>query len=177
MKSPFTSAAIVLGTLALSACVSTPTDTATAQSASAALQARSGSHVAGTLTVSAMHDGVHVRGLVSGLKPNGVHAFHIHEKGDCSATDASSAGGHFNPTGQLHGRADHGDHHLGDQDNLQADSTGQAMIDAHFGGVSLGRAAANDVLGKAIVIHADPDDYASQPAGNAGKRIACGVIR
>lgn len=176
MKYSLTLAAAVLGVLALSGCAST-TATSSAPGASAALQARSDSQVAGTLSVTGMGDGVHVRGLVSGLKPNGVHAFHIHEKGDCSAPDAASAGGHFNPTSQPHGRADHGEHHLGDQDNLHADGKGQVVIDAHFSGVSLDTGAANDVLGKAIVIHADPDDYASQPAGNAGKRIACGVIR
>lgn len=163
----------LLGSALLAACVTT----APAERAEAPLQARSGSQVAGTLSLVAMGDGVHVTGRISGLKPNGTHAFHIHEKGDCSAADASSAGGHFNPTGQPHGRASHGAHHLGDADNLKADAAGVASVNAHFSGVSLRSGAANDVAGKAIVVHADPDDYASQPAGNAGKRIACGMIR
>ncbi|RMH88123.1 superoxide dismutase family protein [Lysobacter pythonis] len=162
--------------LSLAACASNPPSAG--QTASAHLQSKSGSQVGGVLKVAAMGDGVHVGGSVSGLKPNAVHAFHIHEKGDCSAADAASAGGHFNPTHQPHGSIEHGGmHHLGDQANLQTDSNGIARVDARFAGVSLGTGAANDVLGKAIVVHADPDDYHSQPAGNAGKRIACGVIR
>ena len=110
--------------------------------------------------------------------PPGPHGFHIHEKGDCSAADASSAGGHFNPTSQPHGNAQGGGaHHLGEQANLQADAGGTAKVNAHFSGVTLGDGGANDVMGKAIVVHADADDYTSQPSGNAGGRIACGVIR
>lgn len=162
-------------TLGLAACASTPMG---GTMANATLSARSGSNVAGTLHVMPMGDGVHVTGVVSGLTPNKAHAFHIHEKGDCSANDASSAGGHFNPTSQPHGNAlGGGAHHLGDQANLQADAGGTAQVDVHFSGVSLGGGAANDVMGKAIVVHADADDYTSQPSGNAGGRIACGVIR
>ena len=146
--------------------------------ANATLSARSGSSVTGALHVMRMGDGVHVTGEISGLAPGSTHAFHIHEKGDCSAADATSAGGHFNPTGQPHGNAQgSGAHHLGDQANLVADARGTVRVDAHFSGVSLGTGASDDVMSKAIVIHADPDDYTSQPAGNAGKRIACGVIR
>lgn len=145
--------------------------------ATANLTAASGSLVSGRLILDATGDGVRVSGEVGGLNRNGVHAFHIHEHGDCSAADASSAGGHFNPSGQPHGRAQHGAHHLGDADNLRADGNGVAKVNAHFRGVVLGGGAANDVIGKAIVVHADPDDYQSQPAGNAGKRIACGVIQ
>lgn len=162
-------------TLALAACASTPMGDATA---TATLSARSGSNVAGALQVMPMGDGVHVMGVISGLTPNATHAFHIHEKGDCSAEDASSAGGHFNPTSQPHGNAQGGGaHHLGDQANLQADAGGTARVNAHFSGVSFRTGTDTDVMGKAIVVHADADDYTSQPAGNAGKRIACGVIR
>ncbi len=147
-----------------------------ASGAHASLEARSGSQVAGTLQVSAMTDGVHVGGRISGLAPNSDHGFHIHDKGDCSAADASSAGGHFNPGGQPHGKIGASPHHLGDQMNIHADANGDAMVDAHFAGVTLGSGQANDVMGRALVVHADPDDYTSQPAGNAGKRVACGVI-
>lgn len=149
---------------------------ASATGAHASLEARSGSQVAGTLQVGAMTDGVHVSGRISGLAPNSDHGFHIHDKGDCSAADASSAGGHFNPGGQPHGRIGASPHHLGDQMNIHADANGVAMVDAHFAGVTLGSGQANDVMGRALVVHADPDDYTSQPAGNAGKRVACGVI-
>lgn len=145
--------------------------------ATANLAASSGSLVSGRLQLTPMAGGVHVTGEIGGLRRNGVHAFHIHEHGDCSAADASSAGGHFNPTDQPHGRAQQGAHHLGDADNLRADANGVARVDRHFQGVVLGGSAANNVIGKAIVVHADPDDYQSQPAGDAGTRIACGVIR
>lgn len=153
-----------------------PASAANATNAHAMLEARSGSTVAGTLQVATMGDGVHVGGTISGLAPNSNHGFHIHEKGDCSAADASSAGGHFNPTGQPHGKVGASPHHLGDQMNIHADASGIASVDLHFDGVSLGSGQSNDVMNRALVVHADPDDYTSQPAGNAGKRIACGVI-
>lgn len=148
----------------------------TVAAATANLTAASGSLVSGQLKLVPMGDGVHVTGEIGGLAPNSTHAFHIHEKGDCSAADASSAGGHFNPTGQPHGRASAPKHHAGDSDNLVADAQGVAKVNAHFAGVVLG-GGGNDAIGKAVVVHADPDDYRSQPAGNAGSRIACGVIK
>lgn len=101
----------------------------------------------------------------------------MHERGDCSAVDASSAGAHFNPTAAPHGRPGAAPHHLGDMDNLVADDEGVAQLDRVLPGLSLGTGRADDILGKAIVVHADPDDYRSQPAGNSGVRLACGVIR
>ncbi|MBE2210283.1 MAG: superoxide dismutase family protein [Xanthomonadaceae bacterium] len=169
--------AVATTTVMLAACASTSTQSNESM-ANVTLSPRSGSQVAGVLHVMPMGDGVHVTGTISGLTPNKAQAFHIHEKGDCSADDASSAGGHFNPTSQPHGNAQGGGaHHLGDQANLQADAGGTAQVDAHFSGVSLNTGTETDVMGKAIVVHADADDYTSQPAGNAGKRIACGVIR
>lgn len=169
---------LAASSLILAACASTNAPSGGDRAATATLSARSGSNVAGALQVMPMGNGVHVTGVISGLTPNKAQAFHIHEKGDCSADDASSAGGHFNPTGQPHGNVQgSGAHHLGDQTNLQADAGGSARVNAHFAGVTLGDGGANDVMGKAIVVHADADDYTSQPAGNAGGRIACGVIR
>ncbi len=177
---------IAIATILLAGCSSTPSPSASAPSAPAAkstaqaarvnLASASGSLVSGTLTVTPMGDGVHVAGEIGGLPPGSTHGFHIHEKGDCSAADASSAGGHFNPAGSAHGKAGAGAHHAGDADNLIADANGVAKVDAHFGGVTLGGGAANDVAGKAVIVHASPDDYKSQPAGNAGARVACGVI-
>ena len=178
--------------LALSGCASTTDATADAPasepaapaaasssvaSATANLAAASGSLVSGQLSLMPMGDGVHVTGEIGGLKANSTHAFHIHEKGDCSAADASSAGGHFNPAGAPHGRITDPQHHAGDNDNLVADAEGVAKVDAHFAGVVLGGGGATDAVGKAVVVHADPDDYTSQPSGNAGARIACGVIQ
>ena len=171
--------AAALATLA--GCASQPASDAaahsagTASSAHAALAPASGSLVSGTLAFVPMGDGVHVTGDIGGLAPNSTHGFHIHETGDCSAADASSAGGHFNPSGEAHGRASAPHHHLGDNDNLLADANGVAHVNAHFAGVVLG-GGGDDIIGKAVVVHANADDYTSQPSGNAGARIACGVI-
>ncbi|HOV96481.1 MAG TPA: superoxide dismutase family protein [Thermomonas sp.] len=180
-------AALAIG---LTACASAPSptdappaaapttqNTSTAKQAIANLASASGSLVSGRLTLVPMGGGVHIRGDIGGLPPGSSHGFHIHEKGDCSAVDAASAGGHFNPAGKPHGRAGHGAHHAGDSDNLVADAQGVAHVDAHVEGVSLGGGASNDILGRAIIVHANADDYSSQPAGNAGARVACGVIR
>jgi superoxide dismutase, Cu-Zn family len=115
-------------------------------------------------------------GSISGLEPNSEHGFHIHENGDCSAPDASSAGGHFNPTSKAHGNPDSPPHHAGDMPNLVADAQGTAKVNAKLADVTAGGGPAS-LLGKAIVVHAKADDYKSQPAGNSGARIACGVIQ
>jgi len=130
----------------------------------------SGSHVSGTVTVKPLPaGGVHLEVQATGLAP-GVHGFHIHEVGDCSAPDASSAKGHFNPDSKPHGS------HAGDLPDLSADATGSAHLAADVGWLSLGEGKTG-IIGRAFVIHADPDDHHSQPAGNSGKRIACGVIK
>jgi len=149
----------------------------TAKEGAVNLSAASGSLVSGALVLRPMGDGVHITGEVGGLKPGDVRGFHIHERGDCSAADASTAGGHFNPGAQPHGRASQGAHHAGDSDNLVADGKGVARVDAHVRGVTLGGGAANDIAGRAIIVHAAADDYTTQPTGNAGARVACGVIR
>ena len=169
---------------ALAACATPARDTATPPGAAAStareavvrLAPASGSLVSGTLQLRPMGDGVHITGEIGGLTAGASHGFHIHEKGDCSAADATSAGGHFNPPAQPHGRAGHGAHHAGDADNLVADGKGVAKVNVHQSGVTLGGGAANDIAGRAVIVHAQPDDYASQPTGNAGGRIACGVI-
>ena len=167
----------------LGACTSTPSApkakpaASTAQEAVVNLASASGSLVSGKLVLKPMGDGVHITGEVGGLKPGDTRGFHIHEKGDCSAADASSAGGHFNPGAQAHGRSGHGAHHAGDTDNIVADAKGVARIDAHVSGVTLGGGAANDIAGRAVIVHAAADDYTTQPTGNAGARVACGVIK
>mgnify|MGYP000912588945 CR=1 FL=1 len=151
--------------------------TSTAKQAVAVLASASGSLVSGTVTLTPMGKGLHLTGEIGGLPANGTQAFHIHEKGDCSAADASSAGPHFNPFNAAHGQAGHGAHHAGDMNNIVADAEGVAKIDAHVEGVTLGGGAVNDVAGRALIVHAAPDDYTSQPAGNAGARVACGIIK
>jgi Cu-Zn family superoxide dismutase len=144
--------------------------------ARADLQSRSGSSSTGQVTFAQHGDVVVVRGEVRGLKPNAEHGFHVHEKGDCSSADAMSAGGHFNPSGKPHGHFGHGAHHAGDMPNLKADASGVARIDIRLDAVTVTSGTPNGIVGRSVVIHRDPDDYKSQPAGNSGPRIACGVI-
>ena len=121
--------------------------------------------------------GVRLHGTLAGLQPNGTHGFHIHENGDCSAPDGSSAGGHFNPDGKPHGKPDQSEHHVGDIFSVTADANGVGQVDAVADRATLGDGGVTDVLGKAVIVHAKPDDYTTQPTGDAGGRIACGVIR
>lgn len=182
IRLPLTSLAV----LSLAACTQpvtkpepppAPVAVSTAQQAEANLSPASASLVSGRVALVPQADGVHITGVIGGLPRGKQAAFHVHEKGDCSAVDASSAGGHFNPAAQPHGRAGSGAHHAGDMDNVQANDEGVANVDVHLHGVTLGGGAANDIAGRALVVHADADDYHSQPAGNAGARVACGVIR
>lgn len=154
-----------------------PAATSTAKQAVAVLASASGSLVSGKITAMPMGGGVHLTGTVGGLAPNSSHGFHVHEKGDCSAADATSAGPHFNPLATAHGKAETGTHHAGDMDNVVANAEGVVTVNVHVKGVTLGGGAANDIAGRALIVHAAPDDYTSQPAGNAGARVACGVIK
>ena len=145
-------------------------------SARAELLSRSGSSVTGAVDFVQRGDVLVVTGEIRGLKPNAEHGFHVHEKGDCSAADATSAGGHFNPGGHPHGRAGQGTHHAGDVPNLKADANGVARVNAEVTGLSVSGTAPDGIIGRGLVVHRDPDDYKSQPAGNSGPRVACGVI-
>jgi superoxide dismutase, Cu-Zn family len=136
-----------------------------------------GGNVAGALEFVMGEGAVAMTGVVSGLKPGSRHGFHIHEKGDCSSPDFKSAGEHFNPTTQQHGDPGTPSHHLGDVPNLVADDMGKAPVNARVEGVTLGDGGPIDLVGRAVVVHADEDDYKTQPSGNSGDRIACGVIR
>lgn len=143
--------------------------------ATATLQPKSGSNTAGTVTFQQQPGGVMMTAAITGLPPNSVHGFHVHEKGDCSAPDAMSAGGHFNPTGKPHGQMTMPDHHAGDMNNLTADASGNVRVSMLLPDLTVGTGA-NSVIGRAVVVHKDPDDYKTQPTGNAGGRIACGVV-
>ena len=146
-----------------------------AQEIYAVLSPTQGNTVMGTVTFTESNGKVHVVANVAGLKA-GKHGFHIHEKGDCRAPDAASAGGHFNPTSKAHGAPEATEHHIGDLGNLEADSNGQAKLDRNFDFLALS-CGPNSILGKAAVVHDGEDDLKSQPAGNAGPRVACGVIQ
>lgn len=169
MNRQVTYALSVLSIAVLGACATSMSG----PSASATLAARSGSTVSGNVVFSEAGGKLRIEATVAGLTP-GEHGFHVHEAGDCSAPDATSAKGHFNPAGKMHGHYDTPDHHGGDMPNLVANAQGEARYRAEVSGLSLD--GPNGVLGRSVVIHTDPDDYKSQPAGNSGKRIACGVI-
>ncbi|MGI8560416.1 MAG: superoxide dismutase family protein [Luteimonas sp.] len=145
--------------------------------ATASLAATVGSTVSGDLRFEAMDGGVHITGRLVRLEPNSAHGFHVHETGDCSAPDGSSAGGHFNPDGSAHGRVGTPTHHAGDSNNIVADPNGDVVVDNRLEGATLGDGAATDIVGKAVIVHAGADDYTSQPTGDAGARLACGVIQ
>jgi Cu-Zn family superoxide dismutase len=145
------------------------------QSATAVLAATKGNSVTGTVNFTQKGDVVLIEAKINGLKPNGVHGFHVHEKGNCSAPDAASAGGHFNPSASQHGGPSGTARHGGDLGNLKADAGGFAQMSIEVSGISLGTAA-DSIIGRAVVVHAGADDLKSQPAGNSGARVACGLI-
>jgi len=144
-------------------------------SAVANLEPTTGNTAKGTVSFTQHGDRVRVSAQLSGLKPNGEHAFHVHEKGDCSSGDGMSAGGHYNPAGTPHGPQDAA-HHAGDMPSLTADAYGNASATFELSGVAIGSGAA-DLVGKGLIVHRDADDFKTQPTGNAGPRIACAVIR
>jgi Cu-Zn family superoxide dismutase len=134
----------------------------------------SDSKVHGTVRFQKTSGGVHITADLRGLSP-GPHGFHIHEFGDCSAADASSAGGHYNPEGNPHGAPDAPRHHAGDFGNIHANDEGEAQLKTTVGFISID-GAHSPILGRAVVVHAGKDDLTSQPSGDAGARVGCGVI-
>lgn len=145
----------------------------TATKAIAVLQPTQGSSVRGTVTFTRVVSRVRVVAHIEGLAP-GQHGFHIHEFGDASSPDGSSAGGHFNPTGAPHAGPKDMPRHVGDLGNITADASGQAHLDAFVSGLAFD--GPNSILGRGVVVHANVDDLKSQPSGNAGGRLAVGVI-
>lgn len=131
--------------------------------------------VSGTIRFTPLEHGVRVSGEVKGLPPNTEHGFHIHETGDCSR-NGDAAGGHFNPSGGVHGMFGAPGGHAGDLPSLVADASGSARFSVEIHSLSLTDGATNNVVGRAVVVHRDRDDFTTQPAGNSGPRIACGVI-
>jgi Cu-Zn family superoxide dismutase len=172
MKSLILFASAAAGAL-LGACQSIPQEPLRA---TAALQPTQGSKAVGEATFEQVGDRVHVTVFAQGLKPGQAHGLHIHEVGDCSSGDGMSAKGHFNPQGKPHGNPSSAEHHAGDLPALQAGKNGHANLDAVIEGVTIAPGPAS-IVGRALIIHADPDDYATQPTGNSGARIACGAIK
>jgi Cu-Zn family superoxide dismutase len=144
--------------------------------AAARLAAASGSQVSGDAVFERKGSEITLSITIRGASP-GTHAAHIHEKGDCSAPDGSSAGGHWNPTVEDHGRWAHDPFHLGDLGNIEVGADGKGSLSLTTDLWALGTGEANDVVGKSVIIHAAADDFTTQPTGNAGGRVACGVIR
>ncbi|CDS54242.1 Superoxide dismutase [Cu-Zn] precursor [Polaromonas sp. CG9_12] len=157
--------------LALGACASTTTG----PRAVAQLQSTAGNTASGSVTFIQSGDKVLVSGTVSGLKANAEHGFHLHEKGDCSSGDGMSAGGHFNPDGQPHGKHSGMTHHAGDLPSLKADASGVARFSFESKSISVGSGTGN-IIGRGLIVHRDPDDYTTQPTGNSGPRLACAVV-
>jgi superoxide dismutase, Cu-Zn family len=152
---------------------------ATVKQAIAVLHPTEGNQCRGTVQFVEQGDSVKITAQIEGLNPGQKHAFHIHEYGDCSAPDATSAGGHYNPEGHMHGLPDTGapgtgQRHAGDLGNLQADNQGKARLEITVKNISIA-GTRNPVIGRGVIVHAKPDD-GGQPVGNAGARIACGVI-
>jgi Cu-Zn family superoxide dismutase len=142
--------------------------------ASAVLAPTKGSQVSGTVSFTQTGGVVLVEARVKGLSP-GLHGFHVHEKGNCTAPDASSAGGHFNPAGMAHGGPSGSPRHAGDLGNLEADGSGVATYRAEVTGISLGTGD-DSIIGRAVIVHEKADDLSTQPTGDSGARLACGLI-
>jgi superoxide dismutase, Cu-Zn family len=132
-----------------------------------------GNTVTGTVTFSKVDDGVKVVADLQGLSA-GKHGIHIHECGDCSAADGSSAGGHFNPMAKSHGAPMDAMRHEGDMGNIEADATGKAHMEYVDKNISLD--GMTSIIGRSVIVHKNEDDLKTQPTGNAGARVACGVI-
>lgn len=147
-----------------------------AEYAEAEILPTEGQTTGGLIKLTRTGEGVRIQGRVTGLEP-GAHGFHIHENGDCSAADASSAGGHYEPADDPHGAPEDppDQHHLGDFGNITAGANGEAEVD--ISDPELSMSGPDSIVGKAIIVHAGADDLESQPAGDAGARIGCGVIR
>ena len=139
----------------------------------ATLSPAAGGTAIGVVNFSVSGSNVDVHVQVAGLVPGSVHGFHVHETGNCASADFMSAGGHFNPTKQPHGPQG-GPHHAGDMPSLLADPTGKIDTTFTVNNVVLG--GPEGFVGHSVILHAGPDDYATQPTGNSGGRIACGVI-
>jgi len=164
--------AAAVSAILLTACQTTPPEPlmATAQ-----LKPTKGNKTFGEATFEQVGDKVRVVVFVQGLKPGQEHGLHIHEAADCSG-DATGAKGHFNPYGKPHGHPGSAERHAGDLPALKANKGGRANVQVDIDIITVTPGPAN-IIGRGLIVYADPDDYKTQPTGNAGARIACGVIQ
>ncbi len=139
----------------------------------AVLQPTEGNDVHGIVSFTQIEDGIKIVADVEGLSV-GKHGFHIHEYGDCSSPDGTSAGGHFNPENMPHGAPADMERHAGDLGNLEANADGKAHYERIDNHISF--SGSHSIIGLAVIIHEGEDDFISQPTGNAGSRVACGII-
>ncbi|QAU33584.1 superoxide dismutase family protein [Janthinobacterium sp. 17J80-10] len=175
MSNPYLATAALSAILLAAGCASNSNSSSSDRvSAQAAMQPTQGQNARGNVTFTQQGEQVSVVASFSGLTPGG-HGFHIHEKGDCSAPDGTSAGGHFNPSAKQHGHPQQDEHHVGDLPMLEADASGNASLTVTLSGLSLGKGS-DSIIGRGLIVHAAPDDFKTQPTGNSGGRIACGVI-
>ena len=163
----------LLALAGLAGCQNIPSD---APRASAKLQPSKGQSTAGTVDFYQIGNKVRVVANVTGLQPGREHGFHVHEAGDCSSGDGMSAKGHFNPQGKPHGSPQSGERHAGDMPALRADASGNARLETELDIMTV-TPGPTSVVGRGLIVHADPDDYKTQPTGNAGARLACAVIQ
>jgi Cu-Zn family superoxide dismutase len=165
--------ALAVAVAALSGCKSIPAD---APKATANLVPTKSANAVGTASFYQVGDKVRMVADVSGLVPGREHGFHIHEAGDCSSGDGMSAKGHFNPMAKPHGHYGTAERHAGDLRALKADANGNARLETDLDLMTV-TPGPTSIVGRGLIVHADPDDYKTQPTGNAGARIACGVIQ
>ena len=168
MKQAFKLAACAL---LLSSCATMAPDS---PPATAVVRPASGSQVHGTVKFTQVGTRVRIDAEIAALTP-GLHGMHIHDKGDCSTPDATSAGPHFNPAAKKHGAPDSLERHAGDLGNLKADEYGKATLSMMVDGISVGKGV-DGVIGRGLIVHAGGDDLKTDPTGNSGDRIGCGVI-
>lgn len=184
MKKLITTSAILASAVALSACQSTPATQSTVNNNNVvqpALKAQIHSTDASQTHIGDMYlrqaaDGVQVYGELAGITPGETVAIHIHENGSCD-NSGKGAGGHFNPFNQPHGVPTEAASHAGDLPNITADANGVAALNFTKKGISIAETGDNSVYNRAFIVHAGSDDYKSQPSGDAGDRMACGIIK
>ncbi|WP_417361356.1 superoxide dismutase family protein [Galbibacter sp.] len=154
-----------------------PEKKAEAKKVKVAMESKSDSNVSGNVVFKEENGKVAMTAIFDGLNP-GDHAIHLHEKADCSAADGSSAGGHWNPTFEKHGKwGDAEGYHKGDIGNFTADANGNGTITFETDQWCIGCGdEKKDILGKSVIVHQGTDDFTSQPSGDAGSRISCGGV-
>ncbi len=164
---------LMLGSVFAEEAVETPPKPNLTKRANCVLHPTKGNKVEGIVSFTKVEGGVKIVAEVHNLTP-GSHGFHIHEFGDCSSPDGMSAGGHFNPKGTKHGAPDGAERHAGDLGNLVADDEGVAHYERVDNVIQLD--GPDTIVGRSVVVHSNADDFQTQPTGNAGGRVACGVI-